>query len=337
MKKLRFIVYSAIILFGVFTVSCKSGVKGDFNNSGGKPYELIVSINDDMWKGEVGDTLRAVMLQPVAMLNQVEPIFDVKRVNPGALKDIVLHHRNILIINIDPKAGKSSASAQYNIYARPQVIVTLTGPDNNSLVRYMVDNRSELQQIFEMSERDRAVEVNKKYGEAGISKDVYQMFGINMSFPKGFSIRNTNGKDFIWIGNDVRTAIQGVVIYSYPYTGKDDFTLQSMVAHRNESLARVPGPSDGSYMVTSEYIEPEVTYSVIKGKQWAEMRGFWDVANDFMGGPFVSYATLDNATGRVVMIDCFVYSPKEPKRNFLRQLEHIAYSAEFPSQTAIGK
>lgn len=337
MKQFKSVIYFALMLTGIFAVSCKSGSKGDFNNSGGKPYEVVVSINDDLWKGEVGDTLQAVMLQPVKMLNQIEPMFDVKRVNPGALKDVILRHRNILIVKVDPKADKASASAQYNVYARPQVIVTLTAPDNNSLVRYMLDNRTELQHIFEISERDRAVEINKKYGEEKISKEVYKMFGVTMQFPKGFSVRNTIGNDFIWIGNDVRIATQGIVIYSYPYTGKDDFTLQNMLKRRNEFMARIPGPSDGSYMITSEYIEPDVIYPVIKGKQWAEMRGFWDVANDFMGGPFVSYSTLDTANNKVITMDCFVYSPKEPKRNFLRQLEHIVYSAEFTPQASGSK
>ncbi len=48
----------------------------------------------------------------------------------------------------------------------------------------------------------------------------------------------------------------------------------------------------------------------IGDRTWAELRGFWDVENDFMGGPFVSYSTLDEATGRVLTIDGYVYSPK---------------------------
>lgn len=68
----------------------------------------------------------------------------------------------------------------------------------------------------------------------------------------------------------------------------------------------------------------------ISDRTWAELRGFWDVENDFMGGPFVSYSTLDEATGRVLTIDGYVYSPKLDKRNFMREVEHLVYMIDFP-------
>ena len=49
-----------------------------------------------------------------------------------------------------------------------------------------------------------------------------------------------------------------------------------------------------------------------------------------MGGPFVSYTTLDEREGELLTIDCYVYSPKYGKRNFLRPLEHLVYSVSFP-------
>ena len=49
-----------------------------------------------------------------------------------------------------------------------------------------------------------------------------------------------------------------------------------------------------------------------------------------MGGPFVSYSTLDEATGRVLTIDGYVYSPKLDKRNFMREVEHLVYMIDFP-------
>ena len=63
---------------------------------------------------------------------------------------------------------------------------------------------------------------------------------------------------------------------------------------------------------------------------WVEMRGFWDVKGDFMGGPFVSYTTVDQATKRVFTLDCYIYSPKNPKRNYLREVEHLLYLVKFP-------
>lgn len=63
-------------------------------------------------------------------------------------------------------------------------------------------------------------------------------------------------------------------------------------------------------MTTSEAFEPDYRMFRLEGRLWCELRGFWDVHGDFMGGPFVSYTTVDTATGRVLTIDCYVYSPK---------------------------
>jgi hypothetical protein len=69
----------------------------------------------------------------------------------------------------------------------------------------------------------------------------------------------------------------------------------------------------------------------INGREWIELRGFWEVEKDFMGGPFVSYTTLDEREGELLTIDCYVYSPKYGKRNFLRPLEHLVFGVTFPT------
>lgn len=323
---------AAILAATIAASGCGGQGTGNFNNAGGKPYEVVLSAPNELWNGEAGDTLRSIMLEPVPLLNQNEPRFDLARIEPGALKDLLLRHRNILIVDVDPALDSPMSEARYNLYARPQIIVRIAAPDYSSLVAYLSDNRTEIQTLFENNERDRAVAYNRKYGEKQLDDRIAEMFGIRMNIPGSFTFRGSSEDGrFLYVGCDVRSATQGLAVYSYPYTGHADLSVDSLVARRNEFMSRIPGPSDGSFMTTSPYFEPEVRYIRINGRQWAEMRGFWDVENDFMGGPFTNYTTLDPATGDLISIDCFVYSPKEPKRNLLRQLEHTVWSVEFPS------
>jgi hypothetical protein len=81
---------------------------------------------------------------------------------------------------------------------------------------------------------------------------------------------------------------------------------------------------------------PEHRTLLIGERPWVEMCGLWDVENYFMGGPFVSYTTVNKLTNEVVTIDCYVYYPtaynKSPeKRNKLRALQHLVYLADFPA------
>lgn len=56
-------------------------------NAQGAPYELIVVCDQPEWQGALGDTLRSILTEPVAGLNQREPHFDVLRVLPGRLRE----------------------------------------------------------------------------------------------------------------------------------------------------------------------------------------------------------------------------------------------------------
>ena len=73
--------------------------------------------------------------------------------------------------------------------------------------------------------------------------------------------------------------------------------------------------------------EPDYATMRIDSRPWIEMRGLWDVENYFMGGPFVGYTTV--VGGNVVTSNCYVYSPKHPKRNYLRALEHLVFLMYF--------
>ena len=110
-------------------------------------------------------------------------------------------------------------------------------------------------------------------------------------------------------------------------------SLSEVLAAHMIIAARIPGPSDGSYMTTSKVFTPRYRFFRLEGRAWVEMRGFWDVEGDFMGGPFVSYTTVDTATDRVFTLDCYVYSPKLPKRNYMREVEHLLHLVKFPAAT----
>lgn len=295
----------------------------------GSPYELLVICSQEKWAGEVGDSVRAIMGAPVEMLNQPEPLFTISRIVPNNFSGLLTRSRNILNIITGEQYTEASINAQYNVYSAPQLIVTVSGPDNESIVDFMSEHRTEMTSVFGIAERDRGIALNTRYKEKRLSDDVKKAFGIDIDIPKGYKKRDEK-KDFIWLSNEYPTASQGIVIYRYPYHGKENFTADSLVKYRNQFTALIPGENPGSHMTTSAEFTPSLRHFRIHGRYWAEMRGFWDVENDYMGGPFVSYSTLDTENRMVVTIDCYVFSPQKPKRNFLRHLEHVIYSVRFP-------
>ena len=300
----------------------------------GKPYELIVVCPQQEWEGEVGDTLRAIFTAPVPYLNQTEPIFDVLRVTERGFRDMIADHRNILKVIVDPSLTETATAVQYDVTSQPQIVLTLQGPSDSTVVRYLSENRGDLVYVLEKAERDRAVKANEVYNNPGIESDILKTFGVEMKVPKGY-ILAAQKPDFVWARNEYPTASQGFFVYSYPYEGPQSLSEQALTAARNKFAALIPGPSEGSYMTTSDAIEPSYRMFRLEGRLWCELRGFWDVKGDFMGGPFVSYSTVDTATNRVFTLDGYVYAPdlnKPRKRNYVRGVEHLLYSVKFPGQ-----
>ncbi|MDE6307945.1 MAG: DUF4837 family protein, partial [Bacteroidales bacterium] len=110
------------------------------------------------------------------------------------------------------------------------------------------------------------------------------------------------------------------------------FTLPHILKKRNEMVANIPGPLDGSYMTTETGypdVYPESRPIQIDGRYAVETRGLWKLKGDFMGGPFVNYVLVDTAQNRVLMMDAYLYSPRKPKRDLLIQMEAIARGLKF--------
>lgn len=335
MKKL--LVYITVCLLCTAFWSCNEKEKKYKPGSIGSAYELVLVCDNARWEGALGDTLRSILLEPVEHINSYEPIFDVYRIIN--LTDLHRKNRNIMVVTVDPEYTEPFLVAQYDVYAQPQIVINLAGPDNETVISYISEYRENLTNTLEAAERDRDMNYNRQHGDKNIPREIYDKFGVEVELPYGYKVRNTLD-DFMWISFEYPTASQGVIIYSYPYTDRENFTVDSLLYYRNKFTALIPGENPGSHMTTYTYedYKPELTHLRLdNGRYWAEMRGFWDVEGDYMGGPFVSYSTLDTDTRRVVTFDFYVFSPDKPKRNYLRQLEHLIYAIRFPSDaTAVA-
>lgn len=333
MKTLRRI--ATATLFAALLSGCKAfeTLTRSKKDAQGKPYELIVVCPQSEWIGAVGDSLRTILTAPVPYLNQTEPMFDVVRVTEGAYKGLIADHRNILRVVVDPSVPEAAAGVEYDVSSTPQLVLTLQGPDDRSIVEYLDKNREALVQAFEQAERDRSIRNNSEFFNSAIRSAIRERFGVDMKVPKGYFLAKSE-PDFIWARYEYPTASQGFFVYSYPYEGPDALTAESLVAARNRFARQIPGPSDGSYMTTSDAFVPSYRMFRLEGRLWCELRGFWDVAGDFMGGPFVSYTTVDTENNRVFTIDGYVYAPdlnKPRKRNYIRGIEHLLYTVSFPA------
>jgi hypothetical protein len=138
---------------------------------------------------------------------------------------------------------------------------------------------------------------------------------------------------FLWLRHKVVKGRQdielGIMIYSADYQDTAQLNPKYIMNWRNlVTKQHIPGPSEGSYMITStDFISPVISYpNDFPVDYVVEVRGLWMVENDFMGGPYINYTFVDQKNNRLISMDGYVYNPNEFKRNYLRQMESIFYT-----------
>ena len=316
----------------ILTASCKTGNREPLKPvPSGAPGDLLLVMNDKLWNSYSGDTIRSILASPVEALPQDEPRFDVIRIDHRVFDKNFKQQRNIIIVKVGADQQKAEILVQKGLWARTQLLISLLAPDENSLISLLNENRDKLLSLLVNTELKRLMDAYHASADKTVMDKLEKEQGIILTIPKGYEI-NTLTKNFAWLSQEYRDIIQGILIYSYPYTDKETFTRDYLVKQRNEFLKKnVPGELEGSYMTTEPLFPPLFReYELNNGRYTAELRGLWRIQDGLaMGGPFVSITQLDQARNKVVTVEGFVFAPGEKKRDLLQQLESIIFTLDF--------
>ena len=309
-------------------VSCGNS-KNVLPGVSGKAGEVIVVIEKAHWDGELGDALREYLACDCDFLPQPEPLYNLAYVTPAGFTNMFQSHRNIIMVHIDQDVKEDGITFYNNKWARPQCIIMINAKGLDEAVAVVRRDYEKIRARLEQAERDRVVASARLYEAKEIRENVAERFGGSIVFPSGYVIKKINDS-FAWIGNDNTYVYKDILVYRYPANGKDDLQPETIIAQRNRILKEnVPGMFDGTYMTTSQVAEPKVSYINYKGHDFAETRGFWEVENDFMGGPFVSHSFYSLDGSEILVFEDFVYAPKYDKRQYMRQTESLLYSFQW--------
>ena len=321
MKRLA-ILLAALAMFA----GCKN-TKALLPNVSGKAGEVIVVIEKADWEGNLGNGVRELLACDCPYLAQKEPLYTLVNVAPGGFGDLLKIHRNIVFFTINPGVDSTGVFYRHDVWASPQCLVQVSARNSEEAAGYIESDGKNIVSFIEQAERDRVIRNSIRYEERIIAEKVGETFGGSPHFPMGYKIKKLT-PDFAWIADEKQYTIQGVLIYRYPATGdENELTLDRIIAKRNESLkVNVPGMFENTWMTTGVYMPPQIEFLRYRGRSFAQVRGLWEVENDFMGGPFVSHSFYSPDGEYVIVTEAFVYAPKYDKRQYLRQVESILFS-----------
>ena len=329
-RLLMYLALAATALITLSSCSQEQRKKALLPNISGKAGEVIVVIGQNDWEGAVGTVLRDSLTCDFPQLPQREPLFTLVNVPQSAFGSMFQIHRNIIIINISKDVTEPGVVYRNDVWAAPQTVIRVNAPDSETAVEILKENNTTIVGMLEEAERDRMIRNARKYEQQGIAPVVTEMVGGSPHFPSGYRIKKKTD-NFIWVTYDPEYVSQGIFIYKYPVVkGQDMMSSQSLLTENSLMLMdNVPGMFENTYMTMSSFAPPTIKYMKYRGLEFAEIRGLWEVHNDYMGGPFVTHVFYSPDGEYMIGLEGFVYAPKFDKRHYLRQVESIIYSFEW--------
>ncbi|MGB7785916.1 MAG: DUF4837 family protein [Salinimicrobium sp.] len=323
MKKLLAVIIGIVVL-----TSCENQGGKDtviLPDSSGNINNLSVIIPNDLWNGEIGEEIRRVLAAPVDGLPQEEPLFSISQMPPEAFSGFVRKNRTFLLVEKGKEAGFKIAD---NPYAKPQKGIQISGQTNEEIINLIEENSEKIIQEFKKTEiKEKQRRISKSLKD---DAPLEEKMGVSMKFPSAYRYAKQDD-DFFWIRKDIKNGSMEILVYDVPMSTitKDTNTIGNIIKMRDSiGKARIPGPVDGSYMITEAAYAPYLFHSQIDDKFAYETKGTWEVTNAFMAGPFLNYAVVDEENNRIVVLEGFTFAPSARKRDNMLELEAILKSAK---------
>jgi len=311
-----------LLLIPFLLVSCVKNEKQPQPVSG-KTNSISIIIDDQLWYGEVGDSIRNKFASPVLGLTQEEPLFTINQYPARLLEGFVTDSRSIIVV-------KKTAADKFEIThskSLPHNTFRIYGKSVDDIICSLELNSSQIIKMIRDAEIQKIQEDNSKslLNPAVIKNK----FHIDLQIPTGYEYM-LHKRNFIWLKKDIISGNTSLLIYQIPLRNfkKNSNVVSNIIRMRDSVGSYIKGREPNTKMITGEAYAPYFSTITLDDKQAYETRGNWELKNDFMSGPFINYAIVDERYNRILVIEGFCYSPSNQERDLMFDLEAIIKSVK---------
>jgi len=324
----------------------------------GKLNEVFFLGDEQVMQGMVGDTINYYFQAPYLILPQPEPLYDLRFETPKALRESpFLKEMKVYIIvadladedspttqlvmeDITPakrmeiKAdGGYSVTVGRNKWAGGQVVIYLLGYGEDKLVENIRKNFPSIARKLNQ-ENQPTLEANAYQGgeNESIEKELLEKMGVKLKVPGDyFKAIYDEETQTMWLRRDGKKENINILIHKLKYTDEKQLTRDGLKEIRNFLGKRfVSTQLDSTYMHINDVDLPMFVETITVDDYYTlEARGIWEIVNDFMAGPFMSYLIHNPKTNELLFVDGFIYAPGETKRDKMQELEVIMATIDF--------
>ena len=347
-----------IVVTGLLWAGC-SALDTDFRKEGvGREGRIVVVIDSTLWDGAVGEELRGTISGPISTLPSMEPHFVLEPrhlVSQHALES-AQEQRNVMFVGVigdttsnesrwlnsafsdevraTIQSGTPVAFDRRDPWRRRQLAYYVVANTVDELIPAINEAASDIVYAYNLVTRERMYRELFDIGrQHDIEEQLMERHGFAVNAQHDYLVA-TDTTQFVWLRRILTDTWRSVFVYYQDRADPSTLTPENVIARRNALTQEyIRGTEDGFVEVVLS--QPITVDSIdFKGRFGYEIRGMWEMVGvengrkfQFgQGGGFLTYAFYDPPSGRLYMIDGMLFAPGYPKREFLRQLEVIAYT-----------
>jgi len=325
----------------VFSLALISSCKGDKEpakllliESNGRANHVVFVMDNDLWKGRVGEALITTISKPVDGLPQDEAQLDVSQLPKKLFGSMMRASRSVIEVEIG--AEEDSFTLKRNVYAKPQIVLSLKARNKNAMIDLIRERGDDMIRLIKMQDIKNIQTRNRRRAFDSSELKTFKNLGISMTIPTEFGKEQiVDTGDFLWMTQRLSGGIaigdgeMNILAYEIPLDEEHPFMPKTIIDARDQIGERhIPGSKEDQYMITEKARTPVFYKMKLNGYDCIETRSTWEMKNDFMAGPFLNYAIADRDRGRMIILEGFVYAPSVDKRDYIMELEAIMRSIQ---------
>ena len=320
----------------------------------GEVGDVAVFMDKNSWT-EFGAVVDSVFMANIPGLPAAEPYFVIRAADETKFEGLYKKNYNLFVLitgsswpTLKPELPAKTAAhieqllqgeeikllRDTNVWSRPQEVHYLISPTMHQLKSELRTNgRFYLNTALNAEKRSTRSSLIHK-------KQQYDTFFNSRLNERGYAVRQTHkfrlsvlSDSFIGLSRYLADKFQATYLYAEDYVDQAQFSETYILNKRNAIMGRHVEGSEHpeglrSYMSTDTTVDLYRNVFKLNGRYAVETRGWWEMVNDYKGGPFVSYTIHCPELGKVVTLEGVVFAPGREKFRLLRQLELILSTFE---------
>lgn len=303
----------------------------------------------------LGDTLDYYFAGAYPILPQPEPIFDLRYYTPYNLQgEPVLREFRTYLILVDlenedspttemvvkdlgvEKLRKDNLEEGYGTtvgrdkWAKGQLLIYMYAYGEDALVENIRRNFTAIMQRIYQAEKEKIDATAYFKGEnRAVMDEIDEKIGVRIRIPATYKTAIVN-EDVIWLRDEREKSSSNIMIRRFPYLNQEQLSRKGIKSVRDSLGQYVSSTAPDTYMKINDLDLPMyVNPTQVNGTYALEAKGIWDLKNDFMGGPFVSYLLYNPDSKDLVFVDGFVHAPGTKKRELMQELEYVLNTIKY--------